>query len=580
MDSNLKSRFHIALTGLCLAVFIGSCINATDFEDVPLEENTIDLVFEDDDSLGTKARDFLSSVYATMQVGHNRVSEDYLDAASDDAISSNDATTQVQRLVTGAYSASNPVAGDMRWTQYYEAIRKANVFINNIEVVPVRETFKDDISLKYAWKSEARFIKAWHYFNLLKRYGGVPLMEGDVPELGDNLKLPRNTFAECVDYIVSELDAIEDSLRTVPIPNPSINSHVATRSAALALKTRVLLYAASPLFNGENIDAQNPLTGYADYSAERWQQAANAAREFMEETFFSLIDDFGEIFTTVNSSSLDNPEVIFFRAQSVNTTVEDANGPVGYSSAEANGRTSPTQNLVDAFPMIDGLTIDDSESGYDPDNPYANRDPRLGHTVLYNGAQWLNTQLETFDGGRSRPGGTNQQTRTSYYLRKFMGDFETATTYANTVHDWVIFRYAEMLLNFAEAQNEYAGPSEEVYQVILDLRERAGIEPGPDGMYGLEENMTQDEMREVIRNERRIELAFEEHRFWDIRRWKIAGEIFSDPLYGMRIVQAGSNINYNRESVLTTDFEERRYLYPIPYDEVVGNSQMEQNPGW
>ncbi len=231
--------------------------------------------------------------------------------------------------------------------------------------------------------------------------------------------------------------------------------------------------------------------------------------------------------------------------------------------------------------MASGVSISEPGSGYDLNNPYAGRDPRLQMSILYNGAPWLNTTLETFEGGQSKPGGSDQQTKTSYYMRKFMGNFETASQYSNVSHDWISFRYAEVLLNFAEAQNEYAGPSDEVYQSIKDIRNRAGISPGADLMYGLVPNMTKDQMRSVIRNERRIELAFEEHRFWDIKRWKIAGQVMTNSLHGMSIIKSGGIFNYNLIEVLKPKFvSPKMYLHPIPYDEVVKNDNMVQNPGW
>ena len=211
---------------------------------------------------------------------------------------------------------------------------------------------------------------------------------------------------------------------------------------------------------------------------------------------------------------------------------------------------------------------------------YQNRDPRLKKTVLHNGATWLNTTLETYQGGTNNPAGATQKTKTSYYLRKFMGAFENEANYYDVRHNWISFRYAEVLLNFAEAQNEYAGPGDDVYQVIKDLRARAGIEAGDDGMYGLNSGMDKEEMRAVIRNERRIELAFEEHRYWDIRRWKIAEDVFNQPVEGLVIINSAGVMIPNFVDVLSTSFEERQYLYPIPYSEVIKNQNMVQNPGW
>ncbi|WP_319591017.1 RagB/SusD family nutrient uptake outer membrane protein [uncultured Draconibacterium sp.] len=573
----MKIKKYILMLGVGLALLNTSCTD--DYESVPLEQFTLDFVFSETDSLGVQAHQYLNSVYSQMQNGHNRVGGDYLDAATDDAISSSLTENDVYKLATGQYTSASQIGSDMRWNQYYEGIRTATTFITNIDKVPLMDTFNDGQPLNRAWKSEARFIRALHYFELIKRYGGVPVLGDHVYQLGEDIELPRNTFEECVEYIVSELDAIKDSLRTAPIADLSTKGHVVTREAALALKARVLLYAASPLFNGGNINATNPLTGYTDYSADRWKLAADAAKSFIDNnSYFQLLPEFDKVF--IEDA---NREIIFFRQGGNGRSIETTNGPVGFSSQNlGNGRTSPSQNLVDAFPMLDGRSIIDTSSAYryDPSAMYQNRDPRLKKTVLHNGASWLNTSLETFDGGVNNPDGATQKTKTSYYLRKFMGPFENEANYYDVRHNWISFRYAEVLLNFAEAQNEYAGATDEVYQVIKDLRARAGIESGNDGMYGLTPGMSTEEMRAIIQNERRIELAFEEHRYWDIRRWKIAEEVFNEPVEGLVIIKSGGAMIPNFVDVLSTTFQERQYLYPIPYSEVIKNQNMVQNPGW
>jgi hypothetical protein len=199
---------------------------------------------------------------------------------------------------------------------------------------------------------------------------------------------------------------------------------------------------------------------------------------------------------------------------------------------------------------------------------------------MHNGSRWLKTTLETYIKGKNNLIQSTQTTKTSYYLRKFMGNFEESDNYDDVLHLWIMFRYAEILLNFAEAENEYSGPTTEVYKAITDLRQRAGIEPGANNLYGLKDPMTKEEMREVIRNERRIEMAFEEQRYWDLRRWRAAEEVFAHPLYGLQITKSGSVLNYERVQVAEYSFEDKRYFYPIPYSEVIKNKNMKQNPGW
>ena len=325
----MKRKIYILYIGITLATFFSSC--QKDFEDVPLEQFTLDFVFSNTDSLGVQAKQYLNSVYSQIQNGHNRVGGDYLDAATNDAISSSLTENDVYKLATGQYDAASQIGSDMRWSAYYQGIRTASTFITNIDVVPLMDTFNDGEPLNRAWKSEARFIRALHYFELVKRYGGVPLMGDHVHQLGEDLEIPRSTFEECVNYIVSELDAIKDSLRTSPVSDPTTLSHVVTREAAMALKSRVLLYAASPLFNGENIDASNPLTGYTDFSADRWKAAADAAKYFIDNNdYFELMPNFEDVFL-VDA----NKEIIFFRQGGNNKSIETLNGPVGFNGIKS-----------------------------------------------------------------------------------------------------------------------------------------------------------------------------------------------------------------------------------------------------
>lgn len=571
-----------------------SCTDS--YENFPVDQFTEEYVFSKTDSMGVQALNLLNSTYSLIDNGHNGIGGDYLDAASDDAISINQSDPDVYKLAIGRFTANSRVNSHMGWGKYYEGIRKANIIINNIEVVPFKNTFTnfngEQKKLNHTVKAEARFLRTYFYFELVKRYGAVPLLMDSVYKLGDDMELPRNTFEECINYMVDELDSIKYDLRSVSMPDAAVYGHAATIEAAMALKSRILLYAASPLFNENPVSTDDPaqkaLVGYESYNAERWKAAADAAKEFMN-TFgpagrktVDLAKNQMGIFLSFYSPSV-NPEMIFFRQGGQSKEVETKNGPLGFSgNSIGNGRTNPTQNLVDAFPMKDGKPVGESTLyPFNPQKPYDNRDPRLALAVLYNGANWLGRVLETYRGGANNPTNSAEYTRTSYYMRKFMGNFSSATEYSNGYHLWVIFRYAEILLNYAEAQNEYLdAPSQEVYDALILLRKRVAIAAGSDRLYGLKANMTKEEMREAIQNERRIEMAFEEQRYWDIRRWRIAEDVFRNPLKGMSIVKNLTSVVYTEVDVLTVNFEERRYLYPLPYSEVIKNSRMIQNPGW
>ena len=588
-----KYKWLAFLVGIGLFL-MSACTDS--YESLPVDQFTEEYAFSTTDSLGRQALGQLYYIYSLIRNGHNGVGGDYLDAASDDAISIRQNDPDVYKLAIGRYTAANRVYSDMDWATYYTGIRRANIIINNIHVVPFNSTFinaeGEEKVLNHTVKAEARFLRTYFYFELVKRYGAVPLLGDRVYKLGDDMEIPRNTFKECIDYMVSELEDIKYDLRSVSMPDPATSAHAATIEAAMALKCRILLYAASPLFNGKTVTVesanQKELVGYADYDISRWKVAADAAKDFID-TFgptgrrrFDLSRNYMAIFLSFYSTAA-NPELIFFRQGGNNRSIETANGPLGFSgNALGNGRTNPTQNLVDAFLMRDGKLRGESERyPYNTQTPYVNRDPRLTLNILHNGSNWLGRVLETNQGGANNPTSSAEYTKTSYYMRKFMGNFTGQPIYADTWHLWVMFRYAEILLNYAEALNEYElAPSQEVYNVIIAIRTRAGIEAGTNRLYGLEPGMTREEMRIIIQNERRIEMAFEEQRYWDIRRWRIAEEVFKTPLRGMSIVKTFTSTVYTEVDVLNVNFEEKRYLYPIPYSEVIMNSNMVQNPKW
>ncbi|SEN12087.1 Starch-binding associating with outer membrane [Chitinophaga rupis] len=585
-----RNYIHTIAVFLLVAVILGACKK---YEQFPVDKVTGNYVFDPLDSAGVNAQSFLYGIYAIVKNGHNRVGGDYLDAASDDAVSSKTGgNIPVTLIATNAVTAFNFPGSENLWEgtnlsqspnntgvpeSFWAGIRNANIFINNIGVVPVKGGLANGATTAQVWRSEARFLRAYFYFELVRRYGGVPLLGDKVYNIGEDLSLPRSSFADCISYITSECDAIRDSLLTAPVADA--DNYRATKGAAMTLKMKALLLAASPLFNGNNIDNANNLTGYTNYDANRWVQAAQAAKDVIDLHTYALHTSFTGIFLDQNNS-----ERIFIRPGNNTTNIETGNGPVGFS-AGGTGNTSPTQELVDAFPMQNGLPITDPASGYLVSDPYSvlsdvKRDPRFTATIFYNGAKWLNGTVQTYEGGQSKPNSSLQQTVSGYYMRKFMGNFETSATFSNHSSDWIIMRYAEVLLAYAEARNEIEpAPQADVYEQLYAIRARAGIEAGAGGNYGLAPGMTRDQMRAVIQNEWRIEFAFEEHRYFDIRRWKIAGTVMNKPRTGVSVVKSGNAFTYNPVTVLTTVFKDSQYLYPIPYNEVAKNPNMKQNPG-
>ncbi len=238
------------------------------------------------------------------------------------------------------------------------------------------------------------------------------------------------------------------------------------------------------------------------------------------------------------------------------------------------GGFSPTQNLVDAYEMKNGKMITDPASGYDPQNPYKDRDSRLDQSILRNGSQWKGVVVETFDGGNAQNPANGDRTKTGYGLKKLLDEqYVTADqVYQGGDNDWIYIRYAEVLLNYAEAQNEAVGPDASVYKAINDVRKRAGQ---PD-LAGL----SQSQMRESIRNERRVELCFEEHRFWDVRRWKLGQTYFGVPVNRVKVTKTGATFNYTIQELEKRTYKDFYNLLPIPQSERDKNPNLSQNTGY
>ena len=582
----MNPKFYAAALAAVLALGTTAC--QKDPETEPRNLIRDETEWDAKDRNATVALYFFNDLFNYIPSGFNRVGSefsvgDYLDAATDDALPSR-LNRPVQYFTNGAISVlNNP---DAYWGTAYAGIRRVNIFLANIDRVPALP------ASIVIWKAEARFIRALLYFELVKRYGGVPLIGDQIFTLDDDLALPRNSYAESVNYIVSECDAIKPDLR-LPSAIPDGEWGRIPRTAAFALKSRLLLYAASPLFNGGQVNGAGDRQGYSNADANRWQLALTAAQDLISLNAHQLLTApaataFPSVFTVKKNS-----EIILAKQSSNTTTLESWNAPMGYGApAASQGLTSPSQNFVDAFPTLTGLPIDAAGSGYNAQNPYANRDPRLLFSVFANGvttgsgttgSRWLSRNVETFDGGRDRPTSGNVQTRTGYYLRKFLGDFTTSTSYSNQSHNFPLFRYAEILLNAAEALNEL-GRTSEALTILLPLRQRAGITAGTNSRYGIPAALSQSDARAFIRNERRIELGFEEHRFWDLRRWKTAENVLNGPLVGMQITKGGTptvpTYTYTRNTAASMTWQNRLYYMPLPYDETTKNLNLTQNPGW
>lgn len=477
---------------------------------------------------------------------------------TDESIYNNDDDTWL--IQQGLLSPENTGIAGTFWKRSYRSIREVNYALIHLDELQMSEGGKKLL------RAELRFIRAFRYHDLIRNYGEVVLVGDNVPELGDDFTegsfFDRRPIQEGIDYVIGELNALAPDL---PIQNSSSwELGRATRGAALALKSRLLLYAASPLYTGGSSDTQ------------KWEQAAQAAKDVMDLGQYSLYPDYGDLFLEEGSTS----ETIFARyynLSALHTHLEIANGPNGYGGWGGN---LPLQNLVDDYEMADGRSFSWSNPEM-AEAPYENRDPRFYETILYNGAQYRDRAIETFTPGGldSKDGPDNWNTsKTGYYLKKFINEelpIRNPWGVAGT-QNWIYFRYAEILLNYAEAKNEAGGPDQSVYDAINSIRQRAGMPDLPSGL-------SQTQMREAIRHERRIELAFEEHRFYDVRRWMIAEQTENQPAQGISITKESSGeYSYEITTALSgKSFEEQHYWLPIPREEILASdNKLEQNPNY
>ncbi|RYY19379.1 MAG: RagB/SusD family nutrient uptake outer membrane protein, partial [Sphingobacteriaceae bacterium] len=363
------------------------------------------------------------------------------------------------------------------YTTCYTNIRAVNQFLKNLPTSPIRAFTKTQ------YKAEARFLRAWYYAILLEHYGGIHLVGDSIYNYTEHIPAARNTYADCVNYIVSECDAAALDL---PLTQSGIDYGRATRGSCLGLKSRVLLYAASPLFNGKTIGSGNTaaLVGYPTYDKERWKLARDAASALIGTSAYSLVDNAkpGLGFQTLFTQRY-NTEYIFSLIRPSNVDFESLWDPPSRTGAYG---AFPLQGLVDAFPMANGMPITNPASGYQPQNPYFGRDPRLDYSIIHDqtslqnrlssGVSPVNIFTGTFNGIVSGPDAVYVGTRTGYYTNKMLDPNAVANDFTHVSQRcWPLMRYAEILLNYAEAANEYEGPTPQIYQAVEAIRKRAGL---------------------------------------------------------------------------------------------------------
>ena len=537
----------------------------------------------------------------------------YLDVATDNAVT-NDFTSKLYRYVSGGQSATDDPLNE--WSASYGQIRNVNLFLenglgDNIIYDLTNETVDQDMRKRL--KGEAYFLRAWWEMNLLQKYGGITddgealgycIVEKSITEEErvESLKIPRNTYEECVQQILDDCDSAILYLSLKFTGNDAVwgsaNDGRANARAAYALRSRAALYAASPVYQpeGQYAESDEALT-------RKWERAVRFAAEALDASAGNI----GK-YTALKNNMLVGSGVkdktndeLLLRKWFNNNNMEKYNFPPLFYGA---GKTNPSQNLVNAYPMKNGFPITDARSGYDPQNPYINRDNRFALTFYCNGDTFNSERpLEIYtdedgDKGRDAAGYDYRNTRTGYYLRKGLSTKSqmlynpSSLGASNDYHQTGLLRRAEVYYNLAEALNRLYGPygtdpynrtAYTAYEIIRTIREANGI----TSTEYLDEVAAagKDAFHQLILNERRIEFAFENMRFFDLRRNLLP---LDEPVLGIRITRTGDALVFEGTNPGVDDIivEERllddpKYYYcPIPYNETVKNSNLKQNKGW
>ena len=518
------------------------------------------------------------SVYADLPDGFSEV---YGSAGSALLASASDEcefavqTQNVQKFNLGSWSPTN--LPDNPFSKYYAAIRKVYNFLDDADTIDYSDV-KDNPDQPGIYesrlldveqlKSEILLLRAYYMFELVKRWGGVPIVRERFSTDKDKNEIKRASLQECVDEIVK---ACDDAAAKLPAKQSDEELGRLTKGAALAIKSEVLLFAASELWNNPSWASgySNPelISLPSGDRAVRWKAAADAAKAVidMEAEAGYALDTYSNLFGPKGFSS---PEVIFCRRAGASNSFEKVNYPISYDNV--TGGNCPTGNLVDMFQMADGSDFSWDNPAHRAD-PYAGRDPRLAEFVLTNNVQFKDRRVECWTGGRDGAGVRNASP-TGYYLKKYVYQWNDLTQNQMSVHSWIYIRLAEVYLNYIEALNEYKPGDPDIKAYYDRIRTRAG-------MPGLPAGLSQAQVRELIRRERAVELCFEGKRFFDLRRWMLSSELGA-PVRSVEVTKNGESFTYSPYKLEDRAFSPSMYFYPIPQAEINKMPHWVQNPLW
>lgn len=501
-----------------------------------------------------KAASVLNTAYMQMY------SSDYFfynEALSDNAYIGRGDADNAKLISSGQADPSTQRFRD-EWSSHYAGIKTCNVFLENIDQVPDM-----DPALKARMIAEARFLRAFQYFQLTTWFGDVPLFDHDIT-LDESKTLARTPQADVIKFILKELDDVATVLPTNTQYSTADQGRV-TKGAAIALKARVYLYNS------------------------QWQDVANTCEQLIGNSnngTYALFPSYDGLFTADNEY---NSEVMLdYEFVPVNRTHAELFDLAPLSVGARVNAMAATQELVDNYLMMNGKDIHDAGSGYDENNPYVNRDPRLTATIVYHMYPWKkpdgSTQTIYIKPGSAPnanakvdeyvPG--SNSTSTGYYLRKYY-DVKSGVNFQSGLNE-ILIRYADVLLMYAEAKNELNQMTADVWnKTIRPVRIRAGF--SDSNALDFPTGSTQDQLRQIIRRERRSEFAFEGLRIFDIRRWKTAETVLNGNPHGAKYGDPSTDNGYIRLDARTFD-KNRHYLWPVPQAERDLNPNLTQNPGW
>lgn len=554
---------------IALGALLGACADKMNYKEYTTYDE--DYVFDNFDN----TMQFVTNIYAKLDYDYGNYGGAMLASASDESEYAYK-SSQIYYFSNGAWGPTQTLSGT--WTTSYQGIRAANFFLQaskgrTYEDHKFDKDYASQMNRFRRYPFEVRFLRAYFYFNLAREYGNVPMLTDPLPEDEAN-RLPMTPAQDVFSFIAKECDAIADSLpvdySTLSNDNAQAQGARATRQATLALKARAMLYAASPLFNTSG-------------DKELWHKAALANKAVLDSCAsygIALTPVYADLWGENNYT---NREVIFTRRYGWTNWIESYNFPKGVEGG--NSGNCPTQNMVDAYEMqATGKAYDEAGSGYNPEKPYEGRDPRFYASIATNGEtnwpSWNPKPLETYmNGANGLP--LTGATPTGYYLKKLLnGNVDLRSGYANTkCHTWVTYRLGEFYLNYAEAVFNYLGSADatspefpvSAREAVDKIRERAGMPDFPLGM-------SNADFKKKYENERMVELAFEGHRFWDLRRWKEGDKLKS--ITEMRITKnADGSLTYKRQ-VVNRQWDDKMYFFPIATSELLKDPNLKQTPGW